>query len=847
MSPMRHRPSPLFAAALPASFLLLTAAFSGPVTVLPVGAESSSALVGVVQDEDPEAVLRQRELLALVRSKDPVERQEAAVGLGEDKSQKADAALLKLGDDDDAMVQLAAIHAMGGRESSSVTKLLAKQALGAPLTRVRRAAAEALAMTSAEGARQAFLKKASGKTGRRAAEAVLWAESLAATRDSDGKPDTKQLAKDVKTLRKMLKSKDADDRVAGVGASVAITPRTGELRAKLLQEHLVKDLGDYHGAEIACAVLDAAAATPDPADASVLIKLLAEEELVSVVERRLEQTMLATLKAMPESDRTTALTEMLSGIKGDGEFRGARLARMAAIQGKLGLTDDERLNILRTLMQGGNLDARAAAAKALVTVGDEGVKLALREVADDGVEARVGVQCIRVLEQNGELAPTEDDAEAKNADADSEPSEAVRSLILLAEDHKDSRVQEQAALALGQPGIHPAAVTSLASLAKKGDGIDIRNVATVALGRTRAVEAIGPLTEMLKDDDWMMRAAAAEGFLQLSRMECVAPLLDALEDEDPQVLATVEQALKMFSSREGEDVDSTTWRDWWAENGKRARFRTREEAKARQERYGYSATDESIYVGMDVIVVPGLGDHIEKVLEQLGIEFRTVLPGNLEEAGLHPGAILLIGCTGEISADDVEIVQWYVRTGGALFTSCWSLSLTVVPTNPAVIRRFPSPGEVVDNVFARPTASALESPYLRGVFDGGVQPYYSLIGAHLIQVVDPERAEVILDSPYAAARHGSGDLAAYFRMGHGVILDTANHFEEQGFTSAPGLKGAEECQAFAVNHMGLTLEELRENQGEKWWKSPSKAATQIADLSVFRILTNFVREKRING
>ncbi|WP_419191036.1 HEAT repeat domain-containing protein [Saltatorellus ferox] len=419
--------------------------------------------------------------------------------------------------------------------------------------------------------------------------------------------------------------------------------------------------------------------------------------------------------------------------------------------------------------------------------------------------------------------------------------------IRLAEDHTSSLVQEQAAIALGQPGIHAAAVSSLVDLAKTGRGIALRNVATVALGKTRAPEAVATLAELLKHDDWMMRGAAAEGMLQMSARECVAPLLDALEDENAQVLATVEQALKMFSNREGIAVDRATWRDWWAKNGERARFATRDEIKARQELDGYSASDASIYKGLDVVVVPGLGDHIEKVLEQLGIHYRTVQAGQLEESALQPGAILMIGCTGQISPEDVEVVQWYVRAGGALFTSCWALSYTVVPTSPAVIRKAPSPGEVVDHVFARPTTTALESPYLRGVFEGGVQPFYSLLGAHLIQVVDPERAEVLLDSPYAAARHGSGDLAAYFRMGHGVILDTANHFEEQGFSSAEGLKGDEECQAFAVNHMGYSLKDLRRTRDEKWWKSPSKAAAEIADLSVFRILTNFVREKRING
>lgn len=832
-------------ASLVGGLLLLTATFAGPTFGAAVSTDSHAAFSSAFQDEDAAAVARQKELLDLARSKDPKEREQAALGLAADTSQKADAALLKLAVDDDVIVQLAAITAMGGRDSKSVKKVLTKSALESPFTRVRRVAAEALAKSSTEEARDAFLKKASGKTARRAAEALFWAEAIAAHERGDAAQDPKEVEKNLKKLRKMQKSKDSDERVAAASAGVAIAVRAGEPRAELLEESLVQSLGDYRGAEIACAVLEAAEAAPDPADLGVFMKILNEEELMTVIERRLERALLATLKVLPEEGRSAAFAEMLGGLKNEGEFRGARLARIAAIQGSLGLASGERANILRMVMQSGNADARAAAAKALATIGEDGVKLALKELADESVEARVGLQCILVLQQSGELVPEADGEKAETKDG--KPSEAVQFLIVLAENHSSSLVQEQAAMALGQPGIHRAAVATLMDLARSGRGIALRNVATVALGHTRAKSAVAPLAEMLKHDDWMMRAAAAEGLLQVSSMDCVAPLLDALEDENAQVIATVERALKMFSNREGIAVDRTTWRDWWEANGKKARFRTREEIKARQELYGYTVSDASIYRGLDVVVVPGLGDHIEKVLEQLGIHFRTVLPGKLEEAGLHPGAILLIGCTGQISPGDVEVVQWYVRTGGALFTSCWSLTYTVVPTSPAVIRKFPSPGEVVDHVFARPTTSALESPYLRGVFEGGVQPYYSLLGAHLIEVVDPERAEVLLDSPYAAARHGTGDLAAYFRVGHGVILDTANHFEEQGFTSAEGLKGAEECQAFAVNHMGLSLEDLRGLQDEKWWKSPSKAAKEIADLSVFRILTNFVREKRING
>ena len=64
----------------------------------------------------------------------------------------------------------------------------------------------------------------------------------------------------------------------------------------------------------------------------------------------------------------------------------------------------------------------------------------------------------------------------------------------------------------------------------------------------------------------------------------------------------------------------------------------------------------------------------------------------------------------------------------------------------------------------------------------------------------------------------TGDLAAWFRVGHGTVLDTANHFEEQGFSAATGLKKPIDRQAFAVNHMGLKPLQLRTLEGEKWWR-----------------------------
>jgi len=186
-----------------------------------------------------------------------------------------------------------------------------------------------------------------------------------------------------------------------------------------------------------------------------------------------------------------------------------------------------------------------------------------------------------------------------------------------------------------------------------------------------------------------------------------------------------------------------------------------------------------------------------------------------------------------------------VRTGGSLFGSCWALTETIARIQPGVMQHFQTPQQVLDDVRARPCIP--DSPLLNGVFPPSVVPVYHLEGSHLIQVVDPDRCEVLIDSPDAAERHGCGNLAAWFFCGHGVLFDSANHFDLQGLgvAGAGALKKGEERQAYAIDHLGMSFATWRDVRNAAYWKSATKANQSVPDLSAFRLLTNFVRSKRI--
>jgi hypothetical protein len=279
----------------------------------------------------------------------------------------------------------------------------------------------------------------------------------------------------------------------------------------------------------------------------------------------------------------------------------------------------------------------------------------------------------------------------------------------------------------------------------------------------------------------------------------------------------------------------------WPETTRTHQYVARSASIDKLKQYGNAVPDAEIYQGLDVLVFKSRGDHIEQLLARLEIDHRETEAGKVTEAGPHPEGIFVSNCSGEVTRDDIEPLAWFVRTGGALFGSCWALTETIGRIAPGVARGVHK--DLIDDVRALPVRT--DSPLLNGVFPPSVVPIYHLEGPHLIEVLDTERCEVLIDSPDAAERHGCGNLAAWFFSGHGVVFDSVNHFDLQGLEAAKDLKKDKDRQAYAVDHMGLSFAKWRETRTEGYWKSATKAKENVPDLSAFRLLMNFVRAKRM--
>ncbi len=707
-----------------------------------------------------------------------------------------------------------AADALGERGAKGALGELTKLALEAPLRRHRVAAARALARIDAKAAAADLIKKCSGATETAALEALVHV-----VRGAPADFDLKAVVKIAE------KAKEVGTRATALRVLTAHPgpERAGRI-AKVFQSDAVLAL---------CAVLDEMIEHPVAGDLALVTQLLERDTLNDVVERR---AILAAREDIAGPDKavetwTPLVAQLVGSKRGDVVARGTRLVRQLsgshgpATGGATGelIPDERAFEMLGPALAHGDESARSAAAHALARLSGDKVVEVARKLAESDASARVRYQALTSLCRVSPIT------EAKNA--------AIA--VKLLESDADPDVRTLAAVRLGERKLTAGVDALEKALADKDWGVAV--AAAVSLGRTQVHQSVETLAGVVKTNaDWKMRAAALVG-LSLSYDKASIPAaIAALGDADTWV---VRCALKHLEAVSGEKhpAKSEPWNAWWAAHEKSLILVDPAAVAARRRQTIESSTSApEIFRELDVVVVESRGDHIEKVLASQSIEHRMTRAGALPEAALSQDALLMMNCSGEIEAKDVERVRWFVLAGGHLFGTCWALHETIVrsmPTSP--IAKFETAGEVMASVPAR--SCDAESPYTDGVFPPGVEPIYALLGAHLIDVLDPERAEVLIDSPSCAEQYGCGNLVAWFEAGHGTVLDSVNHFDLQGLELAEGLKTSRDRQAYAVDHMGTSYETLRKIRGERYWEQAMKASQQVLDLSVFRLLTNFVR------
>jgi len=767
----------------------------------------------------------------LLKSKDVVDRLEAVQALKQNGGEDAEKLLIDALKDKDWEVAEWAAEGLGEQGGEDSVKPLVAVALKGQVRRMRLAAARSLAKVGITEAAAQLHKKTGAKNEELG---IAASDALAVLAITDGERPEEAMEFIRKGVERALQTGEPAVRVAAARGLPAFRPADA---AALLTKLLYDD-----NIGVAAAALDGVRARPHLAYLEPLLVGLRKDDLKDVIERRVQAAIQDVIALHEPGDAAQAAAEPIVEALGQagGALEAARLSRCLGLlaetepalpEGEEGpeprpplLASKWALEKLERGLRHDEELARASAARALGRIGTDDALARAGAAAKADPSPRVRLHALRAVVFR-RPAPDQD-------------------TVNLASDRlqydDDARVREAAAVGLGAKG---ADAVSVLEKALKDKDWSVAVCAAVSLGKTRSPDGLAALVRVADEaKEWKLRGAAVVGLGRMQNVQAVPHLIHALDDKANAIRQTAFEFLRRMTLAEINPT-SKAWTEWWEGEKDGYTFVDHEEEARKAAKFGYAPDTRGVYEGQDIVVLQSRGDTIEKLLARLEIEFRLTRAGQMTDTSyLHPFAVFVSNCTGEINAKDVDQLSWFVRVGGYLFCSCWALDHTAEIVYPGVVGKLKMTQEVLDNVVAE--ACPTESPYLEGVFDGVTQPIYVLYGSHLIYMHDPERVEVLIDSPDCATRWGGGNLACWFDAGHGVILDSANHFDLQGLEKANGVKGADGRRAYAMDHMGLGHEELRLLDAQRVWKSGSKANKAAKDLSAFRFITNFVRQKR---
>jgi HEAT repeat protein len=770
-----------------------------------------------------------------LKAKDVETRLATVEAIRKEGGDGAEALLLTALQDADWEVVENAAKALAERGGPASSKPLVDLALQAPARRTRLAAASALARLDPESAAKHLARDLRGDEGVRAAEALA---VLAREGGERGHAEVRKVAE------KALKAKDAPVRAAAITALAAWPP--GERAQRLAKSFDDPDL------TVPAAALTAALAMPDVAFFPVLLERWRLPAVEDGIERRIAANLDAILAASNDEKVRAGLVADVFGVLAGAKdpvvagrvarFIGDAAAAPPAPPTAAGspeppapppprIEPEVALRGIEPALAHRGEGARALAVRALGRIGTPVAIARATALAADDPAPRVRAQALRTVVTARGVA-----------------DDATRRLVekRLSQD-ADAVVREQAAVLLGASGKDgapfPAPVAALEKALADPEW-SVAVVAAVSLGKTRAPEAVEPLrrlTDPKTTKDWRRRAAAVAGLGRVRAKAAVPALIAALSDKDPSVKRTAYESLRRFTTR-NVPPSREEWQAWFDHASPTLEFPNAEKAAREAKKGPFAETPAGAWEGLDVVVLQSRGDHAERLLDDQGVGYRLTRAAAGPASELHPSALFLSNCTGDLEAADVERLQWFVKVGGTIVGSCRALENTVMLVAPGAMRRLPTNAAVIDHVVVEPCAP--QSPLLDGVLSASPQPVFVLWGSQVIDVLEPERVDVLADAPACAAHWGGGALLARFESGHGTVLQCANHFDHPGMEHVIGLKTPADRMAYALDHMGLSFADLRRFEKTKVWEDPTETLKQVKDLSVFRLLTNLVREER---
>ena len=176
----------------------------------------------------------------------------------------------------------------------------------------------------------------------------------------------------------------------------------------------------------------------------------------------------------------------------------------------------------------------------------------------------------------------------------------------------------------------------------------------------------------------------------------------------------------------------------------------------------------------DIVVVKGIYDHVELVLDALGLPYLAIEAADFGRVSLSPDQLLVINCPGQLGERAIPRVRTFVEMGGSLFTTDWALKHVLEPAFPGLVayNNRPTTDDVV-----RLEVCSKDNPFLAGVLQEGDDPVWWLeASSYPIRILNPARVQVLLKSGELKAKYGEEPVALTFAHGRGEVFHLISHY-----------------------------------------------------------------------
>ena len=371
---------------------------------------------------------------------------------------------------------------------------------------------------------------------------------------------------------------------------------------------------------------------------------------------------------------------------------------------------------------------------------------------------------------------------------------------------------------------------------------ELRTAAAVGLGRVGHDRDLAVLEGLAGSRDWWLKAGALEGLYHTYRKEAIPHLIDAFDDRHPVVRMTARRNLRLMSQQVF--LKKSQYEDWWEKAKERLELVHPEKTIEQLDKYGYATRKQiqEVLKGTDIVAIKGRWDKVELILQDLEVTHQAIRAQEIKVYGVSPKQVVLVNCEGSVDSETTKYLQWMVVAGGYMATTDWSLVNATTRTFPDIVKGYTKQSTGNDVVIVEPSDPA--HVRVQGAFPEDVDLMWWLeIQAFPIAIEDPIRAEVIVDSLEMLTRYGSSAMMVEFPAGLGKVLHSTSHFylQKEGFAHASDVR---ERMIFAVDHLGLSVEEVRELAGKGAFGNIDNTTPISKSYSMFQLLVSFIDEKR---